>query len=434
MTKEIQDNKILLCITGGSPQVVTETLYCLITQEPPYIPTHIIIVSTTKGINDARRQLEAIDSEEDKYKGKSIMEEFCEVMQNELQGKKYSEKNRNIEYHTLTRKDGSELNDILSTADSEEVADDIFNLIKEKCLIEDVDNKIKQSLHVSIAGGRKTMGFYAGYSLSLVGRANEKLSHVLIESEYKDGTEPSIFENNPSFYFPKQIRTVKITDPKTKEVIKEVSANKAKLALTEIPIVKIRSILPEDTSSFLKNITFKDFVERTQRAIDKDSYELSFDMAKKDLIFGKVNDVRIHLVPRHFATFLASIKYFFEIKERNKFTFDIDFFKIYCPLYTAIHDCKGYECNFKDCMEVETGKPLPSFYLDHKDFGNAFSANIAIITDLFNKNLYKMECEYFNFDKEDKEENNIPYYKFNIDPKHIKANTTWGFLDEKFYN
>ena len=57
MTKEIQDNKILLCITGGSPQVVTETLYCLITQEPPYIPTHIIIVSTTKGINDARRQL-----------------------------------------------------------------------------------------------------------------------------------------------------------------------------------------------------------------------------------------------------------------------------------------------------------------------------------------------------------------------------------------
>ena len=428
MTKDIQGNKILLCITGGSPQVVTETLYCLITQEPPYIPTHIIIVSTTKGINDARRQLEAIDSEE----GKSIMEEFCEVMQNELQGKKYSEKNRNIEYHTLTRKDGSELNDILSTADSKEVADDIFNLIKEKCLIEDVDNKIKQSLHVSIAGGRKTMGFYAGYSLSLVGRTNEKLSHVLIESE--EGTEPSIFENNPSFYFPKQIRTVKIIDPKTKEVIKEVSANKAKLALTEIPIVKIRSILPKDTSSFLKNITFDKFVERTQIAIDKDSYQLSFDMAKTDLIFGKVNDVRIHLKPSLFATFLASIKYFFEIKNKDMFTFDEPFFKIYLPLNYAIKKCNGNACDFKDCMEEETGKPIPSFYLDHKEFGNEFSGFISNIKKQFELQLYEMEREYYNFDKEPKEENNIPYYKFNIDAKHIKANTTWGFLDEKFYN
>jgi CRISPR-associated protein (TIGR02584 family) len=35
------------------------------------------------------------------------------------------------------------------------------------------------SLHVSIAGERKTMGFYVGYALSLFGRTQGRLSHVL---------------------------------------------------------------------------------------------------------------------------------------------------------------------------------------------------------------------------------------------------------------
>ena len=41
------------------------------------------------------------------------------------------------------------------------------------------------SLHVSIAGGRKTMGFYAGYALSLFGRAQDQLSHVLVSPSFE---------------------------------------------------------------------------------------------------------------------------------------------------------------------------------------------------------------------------------------------------------
>jgi CRISPR-associated protein (TIGR02584 family) len=38
---------------------------------------------------------------------------------------------------------------------------------------------------MSIAGGRKTMGFYAGYALSLYGRAQDRMSHVLVEESSK---------------------------------------------------------------------------------------------------------------------------------------------------------------------------------------------------------------------------------------------------------
>ena len=43
----------------------------------------------------------------------------------------------------------------------------------------------ESALHVSIAGGRKTMGFFLGYALSLYGRAQDKLSHVLVSPPFE---------------------------------------------------------------------------------------------------------------------------------------------------------------------------------------------------------------------------------------------------------
>jgi CRISPR-associated protein (TIGR02584 family) len=49
------------------------------------------------------------------------------------------------------------------------------------------------AIHASIAGGRKTMGFYLGYALSLFGRPQDRLSHVLVSSP---------FESNQNFFYP----------------------------------------------------------------------------------------------------------------------------------------------------------------------------------------------------------------------------------------
>jgi CRISPR-associated protein (TIGR02584 family) len=79
------------------------------------------------------------------------------------------------------------LEDIRSPDDNRRAADGITELIREFTADPDC------ALHVSIAGGRKTMGFFLGYALSLYGRPQDKLSHVLV-------SEP--FESSSGFYYP----------------------------------------------------------------------------------------------------------------------------------------------------------------------------------------------------------------------------------------
>ncbi|MCX7865126.1 MAG: CRISPR-associated ring nuclease, partial [Novosphingobium sp.] len=57
-------------------------------------------------------------------------------------------------------------------------------------------------LHVSLAGGRKTMSALVCQALSLLGRAQDCLSHVLIE--------PAALENDPDFWWPQPDATTAV--------------------------------------------------------------------------------------------------------------------------------------------------------------------------------------------------------------------------------
>lgn len=51
-------HRILLCVTGLSPQIVTETLYALaVARATPFIPTEIHLLTTTDGARLARAAL-----------------------------------------------------------------------------------------------------------------------------------------------------------------------------------------------------------------------------------------------------------------------------------------------------------------------------------------------------------------------------------------
>ena len=65
------------------------------------------------------------------------------------------------------------LADIRDERDNAYAADQITKLIAM------LTRDSERALHVSIAGGRKTLGFYAGYARSLLGRGQDRLSHVL---------------------------------------------------------------------------------------------------------------------------------------------------------------------------------------------------------------------------------------------------------------
>ncbi|CAK0749007.1 hypothetical protein CCP4SC76_10006 [Gammaproteobacteria bacterium] len=50
--------RILLAVTGLSPQVVTETLYALaVMQDPPWIPDEVQLITTAEGAERARLAL-----------------------------------------------------------------------------------------------------------------------------------------------------------------------------------------------------------------------------------------------------------------------------------------------------------------------------------------------------------------------------------------
>ena len=117
------------------------------------------------------------------------------------------------------------------------------------------------ALHVSIAGGRKTMGYYVGYALSLFGRPQDRLSHVLV-------SEP--FESNWEFFYPAPASRVMTTRDN-----KLVDAADARVTLAEIPFLRLREGLPKRLIEGAA--TFGESVEAAQRALAPP--DLAIDLA-----------------------------------------------------------------------------------------------------------------------------------------------------------
>lgn len=170
---ETFSRRVLLAVTGMSPQVVTETLFALVTEQN-FVPTEIRLITTGLGLNRAMRDL--LDERDGHFHA------FCREYG--LVGK--------IRFDAacitvLKDADNQPLTDIREPEENKLAADEITQLVKTLCQDEDA------ALHVSISGGRKTMGFFLGYALSLFGRAQDRLSHVLV-------SDP--FEHNRDFYYP----------------------------------------------------------------------------------------------------------------------------------------------------------------------------------------------------------------------------------------
>jgi CRISPR-associated protein (TIGR02584 family) len=202
--------RILLAVTGLSPQVVTETVYALAVSEPPFVPTEIHLLTTREGAQRARLALLSDDPGwfhrlRSDYALPPIAFDAGHI-------------------HVLAGADGAPLDDIRTEEDNLATADAITEHVRR------VTQDPASSVHVSIAGGRKTMGFYLGYALSLFGRAQDRLSHVLV-------SEP--FESTWDFFYPTPTsRVIQVKDNKLAD------ARDATVTLATIPFVSLRAELP----------------------------------------------------------------------------------------------------------------------------------------------------------------------------------------------
>jgi CRISPR-associated protein (TIGR02584 family) len=165
--------RVLLAVTGLSPQIVTETLYALWSANPRLVPTEVHLVTTRRGAEHARLNL------------LSPRLAWLERLRGDYGLPPILFPPEHI--HVIPAPDGRALEDLRTPADNACAADFITEQVRR--LTADPDC----ALHVSIAGGRKTMGYFAGYALSLFGRPQDRLSHILVSAP---------FEGHPEFYYP----------------------------------------------------------------------------------------------------------------------------------------------------------------------------------------------------------------------------------------
>ncbi|MFZ4538546.1 CRISPR-associated ring nuclease Csm6 [Propionivibrio sp.] len=208
------NRRILLAVTGLTPQVVTETLYALACrEESPWIPDEIHLITTATGAENARLNL-------------LLPEGWFHRLCADYRLPTINFPVSNI--HILQDAHGKVMDDIRTPEQNTLAADFIIETLR--ALTEDEGTE----LHVSIAGGRKTMGYYLGYALSLYGRPQDRLSHVLVSDPY---------ETNREFYYPTPYDHPIHSRRGDKEVT--VDARNARVELANIPFVHLRTGLPE---------------------------------------------------------------------------------------------------------------------------------------------------------------------------------------------
>ena len=223
--------RILLAVTGLSPQVVTETVFALARRRPPWIPHEVQVITTADGAERLRLALLSAD----RAWFRRLLDDW------ELPPVAFDSDRILV----VTDARGQPLRDIRTPADNERVADFICEHVRG--LTADPGTE----LHASIAGGRKTMGYYLGYALSLFGRPRDRLSHVLVSDPY---------ESSWGFFYPTPYSsTIETRDGNLADT------RDARVTLAEIPFVSLRHGL--DQRLLEGKSTFSEVVAAARRAL-----------------------------------------------------------------------------------------------------------------------------------------------------------------------
>jgi CRISPR-associated protein (TIGR02584 family) len=241
--------KILLAVAAKSPQIITETIYALANQAEPWIPTELHIITTGRGARNIQQDLSR--------DGANWLERLCQdyhLPRIEL---------ANEHLHVITDSQQQVLEDIRNTADNACAADYITQKTRE--LTADPHS----SLYASLSGGRRTMTYYMGYALSLFGRPQDRLLHVLVEDEY--------FFNKEFYYPPPHSKQINCPNGST------VDAAHIEVTLAELPFLRLRETLPTELFSGAQRFT--DIIAATQAQII--APRVQFNWATHELICGE---------------------------------------------------------------------------------------------------------------------------------------------------
>jgi CRISPR-associated protein (TIGR02584 family) len=252
----------VLIVTGGStPQVVTETLYALASRnKDPVVPGKIICVVTLGVSGGFGTQFEARLARLRSELGLPIGWERGNDRLRDPEG---------LFVVFPEARDGIAVSDIRSDLDA--VA--FGNLVCDVVRTETADPCAR--VHVSLAGGRKTMSFHGGAALSLFGRAQDELSHVLVH--------PADFEFCSEFWFP--TRKSSLIETGTKKML---DAKDAKIELALIPYIRARDRLSPEMMA--QPMDYAGYIAQINAALGRMPLSLELVTLERRVRIGNIAD------------------------------------------------------------------------------------------------------------------------------------------------
>ena len=213
---------ILVAGMGTSPAVLTETVWALAHQKKPVVPEEVVVITTKTG--KARLCAEMFGE-------KGAWSAMVAALKREkvaLGGKLMF---GDTSIRVMPDEGRNELDDLRTGEDNLRAADFMLGELRKST------EEPGTTVLCSIAGGRKTMSALLFSCMSLLGREQDKVYHVLIPPEYECGMDP------PFFFPQKGVSHQPLF--RGKPAGKKVSSSKIAIELFEVPFVRIRGWFQE---------------------------------------------------------------------------------------------------------------------------------------------------------------------------------------------
>jgi len=371
--------EILIFVAGTTPQIITETIYALSQKARAVHLDEIFIITTSTG----KKRIE------DTLLKKGVLKGL--VREYNLPDIRITEDS----FIIVRDAAGREIDDIRDEVENEIMGDLITSLIQKLT----ADNGVR--LHCSLAGGRKTMGFYLGAALQLFGRPWDKLYHVLVTPE---------FETNPNFFYkPKKNRMIECRLPGG--VTKRLNTRDAEIYLTDLPFIRLGNRIS------LQGKGFSDLVAEGQREIDMAVIQpdVSVNLSKRELHIG---DIPVRIPPVQFVIYTAFLRQKLNNCVRPDKQYCLDCTDCFCPTLTLKKSrLKGMSEDYKKLCGHNPAKAVEwrDKWSDDPAFDSMIRQNICKLNDAVSDSLGDSSI--------------LPYYI--ITPKKRYGDTPYGIRVDK---
>ena len=262
---------ILVAVSGLTPQIITETIFCYaVVRKPAVLFDEVRVLTTVAGRQRIMQELVG---------PQGMLGELC---------REYGLPDILLDEQTIHVFGGEHpLDDIRTGEDNDCMADDLTRVIRK--LTDDDDT----ALYCTLAGGRKTMGTYLALLIHFFGREQDRLSHVLVPVEFEQNLVDE--QNRGFFYPPKQPRVFRDRSGKCYD-----SAG-VKIDLAEIPIVRLSEFV-----SAKKLNRFTEVVEHVRKSIGRESEhtDIIVDISNRCLL---VDGDELKISPLAFSWYAAML-------------------------------------------------------------------------------------------------------------------------------